>query len=114
MGFILTVTGGLVVWIVLWALGAKGVDAFLLGSELKGLTRVRSASGVYPAVNALVSLAGEVKAIVGDDTVLTYGADWTEYGAHVVEKLRASGPATRRFSRRRSRCRNIKRCMTTR
>ncbi len=32
------------------AADAGGVDAFLIGSELKGLTRVRSASGVYPAV----------------------------------------------------------------
>jgi hypothetical protein len=30
MGLILTVTGGLVVWIVLWALGSKGFDAFML------------------------------------------------------------------------------------
>ena len=30
MGFILTGTAGLVVWIVLWALGAKGFDAFLI------------------------------------------------------------------------------------
>src|SRR5262249_36219107 len=28
---------------------AGGVDAFLIGSELRSLTRVRSASGVYPA-----------------------------------------------------------------
>lgn len=34
MGFILTVTAGLVVWIVLWALGAKGFDAFLLTSTI--------------------------------------------------------------------------------
>jgi hypothetical protein len=45
MGLILTVTGGLVVWIVLWALGVKGFDAFLLaaviilvGASLKILT----------------------------------------------------------------------------
>ncbi len=61
-----------------------GVDAFLIGSELKALTRVRSASGVYPAVNALATLASDVKAVVGADTVVTYGADWTEYGSHVV------------------------------
>jgi hypothetical protein len=67
------------------AQSAGGVDAFLIGSELRALTRVRSASGVYPAVNALVTLAGEVKAIVGGDTIVTYGADWTEYGAHVVD-----------------------------
>ncbi|CAN5418060.1 glycoside hydrolase TIM-barrel-like domain-containing protein [soil metagenome] len=67
------------------AAAAGGVEAFLIGSELKALTRVRSASGVYPAVNALVSLAVEVKAIVGSGTLVTYGADWTEYGAHVVD-----------------------------
>ena len=64
---------------------AGGVDAFLIGSELRALTRVRSASGVYPAVNALVLLAAEVKSIVGAATVVTYGADWTEYGSHVVD-----------------------------
>ena len=61
-----------------------GVDAFLIGSEMRALTRVRSASGVYPAVNALVTLAADVKAIVGGDTIVSYAADWTEYGAHVV------------------------------
>src|ERR1700741_2831972 len=32
------------------AVDAGGVDAFLIGSELRSLTRVRAASGVYPAV----------------------------------------------------------------
>jgi len=68
---------------------AGGVDAFLIGSELRSLTRVRSASGVYPAVNALVTLAADVKAILGGDTVVSYGADWTEYGAHVVDAAAA-------------------------
>jgi len=67
------------------AADAGGVDAFLIGSELKALTRVRSAPGVYPAVDALVALAADVKAIVGSGAVVTYGADWTEYGAHVVD-----------------------------
>jgi GTA TIM-barrel-like domain/Putative phage tail protein len=67
------------------AASAGGVDAILIGSELKALTHVRSASGVYPAVNALATLAADVKAIVGGSTVVTYGADWTEYGAHVVD-----------------------------
>jgi hypothetical protein len=67
------------------AASAGGVDAFLIGSELMSLTRVRSASGVYPAVDQLVALAGEVKAIVGAGTTVTYGADWTEYGSHVVD-----------------------------
>ena len=50
------------------AADAGGVDAFLIGSELKRLTRVRSASGVYPAVDQLVTLAADVKAILGEDT----------------------------------------------
>jgi hypothetical protein len=34
MGFILTVTAGLIVWVVLWALGAKGFDAFMLTTAI--------------------------------------------------------------------------------
>jgi hypothetical protein len=34
MGFILTVTAGLIVWVVLWALGAKGFDAFMLTAAI--------------------------------------------------------------------------------
>jgi hypothetical protein len=67
------------------AVDAGGVDAFVIGSELKALTRVRSASGLYPAVDALVTLAADVRAILGSETVITYGADWTEYGSHVVD-----------------------------
>ena len=69
------------------AASAGGVDAILIGSELKSLTRVRSASGIYPAVNALATLAADVKAIAGSGTIVTYGADWTEYGSHVVDAI---------------------------
>jgi hypothetical protein len=34
MGLILTVTTGLVIWIVLWALGAKGFDSFMLATAI--------------------------------------------------------------------------------
>jgi hypothetical protein len=34
MGLVLTVTAGLVVWIVLWALGAKSFDAFILSAAI--------------------------------------------------------------------------------
>jgi hypothetical protein len=67
------------------AVQAGGVDALLIGSELRGLTWVRSASGVYPAVDALATLAQDVRDIVGPDTKISYAADWTEYGAHVVD-----------------------------
>ena len=63
---------------------AGGVDAFLLGSELAALTRVRSAPGAYPAADALATLAGDVKRVLGSGVKVSYGADWTEYGAHVL------------------------------
>jgi hypothetical protein len=34
VGLLVTVTAGLVLWIVLWALGAKGFDAFLLTAAI--------------------------------------------------------------------------------
>ena len=63
---------------------AGGVDAFLIGSELASLTRVRSAPGVYPAAQALARLAADAKARLGAATKVSYSADWTEYGAHVL------------------------------
>ncbi|WP_349360085.1 glycoside hydrolase/phage tail family protein [Stappia sp.] len=65
------------------AAAAGGVDTFLIASELRGLTRLRSGSGVYPFVAALKALASEVQAIL-PGAAITYGADWTEYGAHQV------------------------------
>jgi hypothetical protein len=34
MGLVLTVTAGLAIWIVLWAIGAKGFDAFMLATVI--------------------------------------------------------------------------------
>ncbi len=34
MGLILTATAGLVVWIVLWALGTRGFDSFMLATAI--------------------------------------------------------------------------------
>jgi hypothetical protein len=50
MGLLLTLTAGLVVWIVLWALGAKGFDAFMLAAviTLVGAT-VKILAGYLPA-----------------------------------------------------------------
>ena len=58
---------------------AGGVDAFLIGSELRGLTGLRDQANAFPFVEELVRLAGDVRAIVGTATKLTYGADWSEY-----------------------------------
>ncbi len=61
---------------------AGGVEGFVIGSELIGLTQVRGAAG-YPMVDGLVSLAADLRALLPPATKLTYAADWTEYGAHV-------------------------------
>ncbi|MCQ1856369.1 baseplate megatron protein TIM-barrel domain-containing protein, partial [Neorhizobium galegae] len=55
------------------------VDGFILGSELRGLTKLRDETGAFPFVQQLVRLAANVRAVVGPGTKLTYGADWSEY-----------------------------------
>jgi len=65
------------------AKAAGGVDGFLLGSELRGLTRLRDETGAFPFVEGLIALARDVRTILGPATTITYAADWTEYGAYV-------------------------------
>ena len=55
------------------------IDAFMLGSELVGLTNYMPTSGTFPAVTQLASLAATVKTAVGAGVKVTYGADWSEY-----------------------------------
>lgn len=64
------------------AKAAGGVSAFMIGSEMRGLTHARSAAGVYPMVQALVALAADVKDILGSTTTVLYSADWSEYFGH--------------------------------
>jgi hypothetical protein len=59
---------------------AGGVDTFLIGSELRGLTRVRDEAG-HPAVRALRKLAQEARALL-PDAALGYAADWSEWFGH--------------------------------
>ena len=66
----------------LLAKAAGGVDAFLIGSELKGLTTIRDETDAFPFVGALAVLAGDVRAILGPATKITYGADWSEYSGY--------------------------------
>jgi hypothetical protein len=56
---------------------AGGVETFLIGSEMEALTRVRSASGVYPAASELIALAEDVRAVVGGATKISYAANWS-------------------------------------
>jgi hypothetical protein len=64
------------------AAAAGGVDGFILCSELRGLTQARASASAYPFVDALVALAADVRAVLGPDTKITYGADWSEYFGH--------------------------------
>jgi hypothetical protein len=61
---------------------AGGVDAFLIGSELRGITTLRSDDATYPAVAALSALAADARGIFGPDTAISYAADWSEYFGH--------------------------------
>ena len=57
---------------------AAGVDAFVIGSEMRGLTRIRDDAGRFPFVEGLIALAADVKAMM-PNAVVTYAADWSEY-----------------------------------
>lgn len=67
---------------------AGGVDAFCIGSELRGLTQIRGAGDSFPVVAALAQLAADVRAVLGSETRLTYAADWSEYfGYHTGDNV---------------------------
>jgi hypothetical protein len=55
------------------------VDAFVIGSELVGLTKISDEHYNFPAVDELVTLAQLVKNILGGEVKITYAADWSEY-----------------------------------
>lgn len=60
---------------------AGGVDGFLIGSELRGITSIRDGDA-FPAVAALRDLAADCRAVLGSGTALGYAADWSEYFGH--------------------------------
>ncbi|MFN3576341.1 MAG: glycoside hydrolase TIM-barrel-like domain-containing protein, partial [Tabrizicola sp.] len=61
---------------------AGGVDAFLIGTEMPGLTTIRSGASSYPAVQAYRDLLADVRSILGAGTKIGYAADWSEYFRH--------------------------------
>ncbi len=61
---------------------AGGVDTFLIGSELRGITQVRNEDYFYTGVFRLGELASAVRSILGAGTDISYAADWSEYSAH--------------------------------
>jgi len=58
---------------------AGGVDRFVIGSEMIGLTTIRDTQNNFPAVTELANLATDVRSLLGSQTGLTYAADWSEY-----------------------------------
>ncbi|MFD1746535.1 glycoside hydrolase/phage tail family protein [Rhizobium helianthi] len=58
---------------------AGGVQGFIIGSEMRGLTTVRAGANSFPFVEELVRLADDCRARLGAGTRLTYAADWSEY-----------------------------------
>ncbi len=58
---------------------AGGVDAFLIGSEMRGLTRVRGDAGSFPFVDGLISVATDCRQVLDPATKISYAADWSEY-----------------------------------
>lgn len=61
------------------AKAAGGVDGFIIGSEMPGLTGLRAEDNAFPFVEKLVEIATEVRALLGAETTITYAADWSEY-----------------------------------
>ena len=57
---------------------AGGVDAVVIGSELKALMATRVGER-FPAVERMRGLAADVRGIVGSSTKITYAADWSDY-----------------------------------
>lgn len=61
---------------------AGGVESFLIGTEMRGLTQLRDSATTFPAVTELMALAAEVRTLLGPSTKLSYAADWSEYFGH--------------------------------
>lgn len=58
---------------------AGGVDRFIIGSEMRALTTLRDQNNQFPAVEKMIGLAADIRAMLGARTGMTYAADWTEY-----------------------------------
>lgn len=67
-------------------IAAGGVEGFFIGSELGKITTARSATGTFPSVTALVTLAADVSALFNaagmSSTKVSYAANWDEYHSY--------------------------------
>lgn len=62
---------------------AGGVDAFIIGTEMRGVSWVRDENGAHPFVECLIRLADYTKAKMPGAKV-TYAADWSEFTPYQV------------------------------
>ncbi|MEX0971533.1 MAG: glycoside hydrolase TIM-barrel-like domain-containing protein [Paracoccaceae bacterium] len=73
------------------------IASFYIGAGLTGLTRLRLADSPidpadYPVVQALKTLAADVRAVLGGGVAISYAADWREYGAYTLADGRVGWP----------------------
>ena len=61
---------------------AAGVDDFLIGSEMRGVTQVRDNTGNFPGVSQFIDLAASARSILGAEVRISYAADWSEYHSY--------------------------------
>ncbi len=64
---------------------AGGVDAFCIGSEMRGMSQIRGAANSFPFVQKLVQLAGDARALLGPAVKIGYAADWSEYFGYIPQ-----------------------------
>ena len=64
------------------AAAAGGVEAFCIGSEMRGLSQIRGAGDSFPAVVQMKALAADVRTMLGAGTKIGYATDWSEYSGY--------------------------------
>lgn len=58
---------------------AGGVEAFCIGSEMRGLTQIRGPGNNFVAVQRFRQLAAQARLLMGGATKISYASDWSEY-----------------------------------
>ncbi len=71
------------------------IDGFIIASELRTLTSIQAPDGSFPSVDKLIELVKICRLALGNDTIITYAADWSEYhhtkgGWYNMDKLWAT------------------------
>lgn len=61
---------------------AASAEDFLIGTEMVGMTKIRSNATTFPAVDQLLLLAAQARSILGANTNISYAADWSEYHSY--------------------------------